>query len=141
MNVFRFGLPILLSAILGGFVSVQLFNDSSSDFSEIKQTMIEIDARQDFIEQEFSNSEKALNQINNSLLTKEQSPDDFGSSSANSQENIAVLKSAIDKTQDSVLKVEQNYLNTKETISDLKNEFVNIEGLNLLFPILPSPKV
>ena len=100
MNVFRFVVLAFLSAILGGFVSVQLFNDSSSDFSEIKQTMIEIDARQDFIEQEFSNSEKALNQINNSLLTKEQSPDDFESSSANSQENIAVLKSAIDKTQD-----------------------------------------
>ena len=58
MNVFRFGLLILLSAILGGFVATQLFNDSGSDLSEIKQTMIEINARQNFIEQEFSNSEK-----------------------------------------------------------------------------------
>ena len=130
MNVFRFGLPILLSAILGGFVATQLFNDSGSDLSEIKQTMIEIDARQNFIEQEFSNSETALNQISDSLLITEQSLEGFETSSVHSQENIAVLESAIEKTQDSISKVEQNYLNTNETINVLKNELGNIEGFN-----------
>ena len=130
MNVFRFGLPILLSAILGGFVATQLFNDSSSDLSEIKQAMIEIDARQNFIEQEFSSSETALNQISDSLLTTEQSLEGFETSSVHSQENIAVLESAIEKTQDSISKVEQNYLNTNETINVLKNELGNIEGFN-----------
>ena len=127
MNVFRFGLLIFVSAILGGFVATQLFNDSSSDLSEIKQTMIEIDARQNFIEQEFSNSEKALNQISDSLLTTEQSLEGFETSSVHSQENIAVLESAIEKTQDSISKVEQNYLNT---INVLKNELGNIESFN-----------
>ena len=141
MNVFRFGLPILLSAILGGFVATQLFNDSSSDLSEIKQAMIEIDARQNFIEQEFSNSETALNQINDSLLITEQSLEGFETSSVHSQENIAVLESAIEKTQDLISKVEQNYLNTNETINVLKNELGNIEGFNTdLHAVIDSVK-
>ena len=141
MNVFRFGLLILLSAILGGFVATQLFNDSSSDLSEIKQTMIEIDARQNFIEQEFSNSETALNQISDSLLITEQSLEGFETSSVHSQENIAVLESAIEKTQDSISKVEQNYLNTNETINVLKNELGNIEGFNTdLHAVIDSVK-
>tara|TARA_Y100000994_G_scaffold3484_1_gene3652 strand:+ start:2790 stop:4076 length:1287 start_codon:yes stop_codon:yes gene_type:complete len=141
MNVFRFGLLILLSAILGGFVATQLFNDSGSDLSEIKQTMIEIDARQNFIEQEFSNSEKALNQISDSLLTTEQSLEGFEIFSVHSQENIDVLESAIEKTQDLISKVEQNYLNTNETINVLKNELGNIEGFNTdLHAVIDSVK-
>jgi len=158
MNIFRFVLIIFLLASFSVFFSIQLFNDSNSDFFEIEQAMIAIDIRQDSIEQEFTNTEKTLNQVRELLRTTTQSLDDFQILLVNSQQDLSTVKDkisnvqqnvivveaaiadshdsisevgkVIEKTQDSISLIEQNYLNTDEEINFLKTNIENIQDLN-----------
>ena len=122
MNFLRLFTIIFVTAILCSFVSIQLFSNSNADYSEIEKSMIDIAVRQDSIEQQLANSDKIQKQAITLLEGITQSSVDY-------QENVAVLKSEIEKMQNSVSKVKQNDLNTKETINDLKNELGNIAVL------------